>query len=63
VQKQFKLSGDLSLPWPFVARMRENGGVTIYDLATTRSNITPIALSPNRAPLYSAPKPLVSTPR
>lgn len=63
VQKRFKLSGDLSLPWPFVARMRENGGVTIYDLATTRPNITPVALSPDRAPVYSAPKPLVSTPR
>jgi hypothetical protein len=49
--------------WPHVARMRENGGVTIYDLATEGPRVRPVALEPGHAPLYDAPKKIVLEPR
>ena len=49
VQKQFGLPADRELPWPQVARLRASGGVTVYDLATTRPTLTPAALEPDSA--------------
>jgi hypothetical protein len=63
VQMQFKLPTEQALPWPHVARMRENGGVTIYDLATEGPRVRPVALEPGHAPLYGAPKKIVLEPR
>jgi hypothetical protein len=43
--------------------MRDNGGVTIYDMATGASPGSPVALEPGLAPRYSGPKPMVLKPR
>jgi len=62
VQKQFRFPADRPLPWPQVARMREFGGVTVYDLATTGATESPVALEPGLAPLFMAPRPIVLQP-
>jgi hypothetical protein len=48
VRRQFGLPPDARLPWPIVARMRELGGVTIFDMATAPQPHAPIALEPVR---------------
>jgi hypothetical protein len=63
VQKHFGRPADQRLPWPYVARMRDNGGVTIYDMATGASPGAPVALERGLAPRYSGPKPIVLKPR
>jgi hypothetical protein len=45
VRQQFGLP-DSPLPWPIVARMRELGGITIFDMATSPARTSPIALEP-----------------
>ena len=44
-KKRFRLAADAELPWPVVARMRELGGVTIYDLAEG-DGASPVAIVP-----------------
>jgi hypothetical protein len=44
VRSLFGVSADAPLPWPIVARMRELGGVTIFDLATVLDPVAPIAV-------------------
>jgi hypothetical protein len=46
VRKQFGLNDNAPLPWPIVARMRELGGLTVFDMSTTPTPVTPIALEP-----------------
>ena len=46
VRAQFGLD-DGALPWPVHTRMRELGGLTVYDMATTPSGASPIALEPS----------------
>jgi hypothetical protein len=46
VRSQFGLAADAPLPWPIVARMRELGGLTVFDMATAPAPATPIALEP-----------------
>jgi len=62
VQTQFRFPADRPLPWPQVARMRELGGVTVYDLATAGAAASPVALEPGLAPLFMAPQPIVLQP-
>jgi Dolichyl-phosphate-mannose-protein mannosyltransferase len=45
--RYFELPQGVDLPWPIVARMRELGGVTIYDLAAGPGAIQPVALEPD----------------
>ena len=60
VRRQFGLEADTPLPWPILARMRELGGITIFDMATTPASSSPIALEPGRrygcAPRGRAPR-------
>jgi hypothetical protein len=63
VQKHFGLPADRPLPWPYVARMRESGGVTIYDLGTDRTGTSSVvALEPDSSPSYSGAKEMVLRP-
>jgi hypothetical protein len=48
VRSQFGFAADAALPWPIVARMRERGGVTIFDMATSPGPVNPTALQPVR---------------
>jgi 4-amino-4-deoxy-L-arabinose transferase-like glycosyltransferase len=52
--RHFNLPPGGPLPWPIVARMRERGGVTIYDLSAHPRSIQPTALEPDR-PLRCMP--------
>ena len=46
VRDQFGLPAEGPLPWPVRARMRELGGLTVFDLATSPGNVSPVALEP-----------------
>jgi hypothetical protein len=46
VRVQFGLHENAPLPWPIVARMREVGGLTVFDMATRPEPASPIALEP-----------------
>jgi len=46
VRKQFGFPAESALPWPIVARMRELGGMTVFDMATHPEPGSPIALEP-----------------
>ncbi len=53
----FGLSADALPPWPLVARMREHGGVSLYDMSSTaRRDVIPVALTPGTAPRCLAPR-------
>jgi hypothetical protein len=52
---QFGLAPDSRLPWPIVARMRELGGMTIWDLAAAPATTQPVALAPGSQHLCAAP--------
>ena len=57
--REFALPADQPLPWPPTARMRESGGVTVYDLASHPQMNPPVAIEPGGAPRYAAPKAIV----
>jgi hypothetical protein len=42
------------LPWPVIARMREFGGVTVFDMATHPDVASPVALEPGGSRLCDA---------
>lgn len=46
VRRRFGVPADEPLPWPIRARMRELGGVTVYDLGSTTLAGGPVALEP-----------------
>jgi hypothetical protein len=46
VRVQFGFAENSPLPWPIVARMRELGGLTIFDMATKAVPSDPVALQP-----------------
>ena len=46
VREQFGLPRDAPLPWPIRARMREVGGVTVFDMASSPGAGSPVALEP-----------------
>jgi hypothetical protein len=46
VRIQFGFQPDARLPWPVVAGMRELGGITVFDLATSPAPAKPIVLEP-----------------
>jgi hypothetical protein len=63
VKRHFGLPADRPLPWPSVAHMRESGGVTVYDLASTPVTTSSIvALEPDASPRYSWPREIVLKP-
>jgi hypothetical protein len=57
VRAQFGFAADAPLPWPIVARMRDLGGVTVFDMATNPVLSNPVALEPH------APHPCVARRR
>jgi hypothetical protein len=55
----FGLAPEAPIPWPLVARMRENGGVSVLDLATkVPGSVAPVALTSGEAPHCGAQQPL-----
>jgi hypothetical protein len=56
VRQQFGLPADATLPWPIVARMRENGGLTVFDMASRPDPAAPIALEPGGGRWYARRK-------
>lgn len=62
-RRAFRLAGDGPLPWPYVARMHQFGGVSIFDLATHPPGTAPVAIEPRTAPPYSPPLPITLSPR
>jgi hypothetical protein len=55
VRKAFGFAEDAPLPWPRVARMHQNGGFTIFDLAAHPAVEDPVPIEPGLAPPYAAP--------
>jgi hypothetical protein len=62
VKRHFALPEGARLPWPVTGRMREFGGVTVYDLGTHPAMVSPTQILPGLAPRYSTPRPLVLRP-
>jgi hypothetical protein len=62
VRPPFGLPPDSPLPWPVRARMRELGGLTVFDLATRPDGAGPTALEPGTSHWCDARHPLF-TPR
>ncbi|HET7695041.1 MAG TPA: glycosyltransferase family 39 protein [Vicinamibacterales bacterium] len=59
MREWFGLPVDGAPPWPLVARMREHGGVNVFDLSSRATGpIVPVALTPGEAPHCSAQQPL-----
>jgi hypothetical protein len=55
----FGLPAEAPPPWPLIARMREHGGVNVFDLRTRRADAAmPVALASGEAPHCSAQQPL-----
>jgi hypothetical protein len=50
VRGQFGLAAEQPLPWRVLARMRELGGVTVFDMSTNPDTPTPVSLEPGSAP-------------
>ena len=59
VKHRFAVPDAARLPWPVTGRMREFGGVTVYDLATHPATVAPTVIRPGLAPRYSSPRPLL----
>ena len=59
VYREFALPTDRPLPWPVIARMRDSGGVTIFDLATSPQAASPVSIEPGGSPRYAAPREMV----
>jgi len=55
----FGVAADAPLPWPLIARMRENGGVSVYDLGSRASAVAPVSIEPGGTPRCAAPPPLL----
>jgi hypothetical protein len=53
----FGLAPETPLPWPLVARMRENGGVSVLDLSSGAQRASPVVITPGDAPLCLGPAP------
>ena len=54
----FGIAPDAPLPWPLVARMREHGGVNVFDLSPRApAGIIPAALEPGGTPRCAALHP------
>lgn len=58
VNRQFGFPAESSLPWPVLGRMREFGGVTVFDLAASASP-RPVTITPGALPLCPQPLPVV----
>ena len=54
----FGIAPDAALPWPLVARMRENGGVSVLDLASQAVAVPPVSLEPTGRRAWRPPEPL-----
>jgi len=54
VRVQFGMPDTAPLPWPIVARMPENGGVTIFDMATRPERAAVVTLAPGTRELCGA---------
>lgn len=56
VRRRFGFAAESPLPWPIRARMRELGGVSVYDLASAPSAGGPTALEPNAGRWCDVPR-------
>jgi hypothetical protein len=55
-REQFGVPKDQPLPFPVVARLRESGGTTVFDLGSHPAAASPVALEPGSAPRCGAPR-------
>jgi len=55
----FGLDANAPLPWALVARMRQNGGVSIFDMTAAAGAGSPVSLEPGVAERCQGPAPLV----
>ena len=59
MREWFGLPAEGTPPWPLMARMREHGGVNVFDLSSRATGaIVPVALTSGEAPHCSAQQPL-----
>ena len=59
MREWFGLPPDAPPPWTLMARMREHGGISVFDLTTQRADaIIPVALASGEAPHCGAQQPL-----
>ena len=58
VRNQFGFAPDSPLPWQVFARMRELGGLTVFDMATRAHSLTPTSLEPEGRAHCAAPLPV-----
>jgi len=56
VRARFGIPEGAALPWPIRARLRELGGVTVYDLGTSPAGEDPVALEPARSGWCDVPR-------
>ena len=59
VRRQFSFPESSLLPWPLMAHMRENGGVSVYDMGSHARVASPANVSPDpRTPRCPPREPL-----
>jgi hypothetical protein len=63
VHDGFGIEANAPLPWGLVARMRQNGGVSVFDMAAPAGAGTPVSLESGVAARCQGPLPLVLEPR
>jgi hypothetical protein len=63
VRQAFDLAPDRPLPWPYVARMDQFGGISIFDLSSHPTDAGPKILPHGIGPRYMAPVPIRIEPR
>jgi 4-amino-4-deoxy-L-arabinose transferase-like glycosyltransferase len=63
VRDWFGIEANAPLPWGLVARMRQNGGVSVFDMAAPAGAGTPVSLESGVAARCQGPLPLVLEPR
>ncbi len=59
----FGIDANVPLPWTLVARMRQNGGVSVFDMSSPAGAGTPVSLEPGAAARCQGPAPLVMEKR
>lgn len=60
---RFGIDANAPLPWALVARMRENGGVSIFDMSAPAGEGSPVSLEPGVAARCQGPASIVPEKR
>jgi hypothetical protein len=62
VRRQFKLPEASALPWRLMAHMRENGGVSVYDMGSAAEIASPTSVSPDATAPRCLPRKALKIP-